>query len=166
MGTASEIIAYIYALSIAFAKIPFLTNLVDEILKLLPDSNKALLIRKISIRSIRNFSRFKLATVEGDRELMAKIGKIVFKDNLAGIQKLEGQSLYQGYETDPFFNLAYIAEMTVGLYQPDDYGKIINVALQAVEAVIKRDMSKNHLFTDSANNHTHKLQLLKEGKAE
>jgi hypothetical protein len=166
MGTASEIIAYAYALCVAFARVPFLTTLVDEILELLPDSNKALLLRKISIRSVRNFAYFRLATTEGEREIMAKIGKQIFKDNLTGVQKLEGQSLYQSYETDPFFNMAFIAEMSVGLYKKDDHDKIIDTAIRAVESVVKRDMSKNHIFTETASNHTHKLNLLKEGKSD
>ncbi len=166
LGTASEVIAYVYALGVAFARIPFLTTLVDEVLELLPDSNKAILIRKISIRSVRNFSKFKVATLEGERETMAALGKQVFKDNFTGVQKLEGQSLYQSYETDPFFNLAFIAELSTGLYKPDDHMKIVETAITAVETVIKRDMSKNHIFTEAANNHTHKLNLLKEGKSE
>ncbi len=166
MGTASEVIAFVYALAVAFARIPFLTTLVDEILEFLPDANKPLLLRKISIRSVRNFSSYRIASIEGDREAMAKLGKQIFKENLTGVQKLEGQSLYQGYETDPFFNIAYVAEMTVGIYKSGDHAKIIDTALHAVESVIKRDMSKNHIFTDAANNHTHKLSLLKEGKAE
>ena len=163
MGSAAEIIAYIYALAMAFARIPALTTLVDEILQFLPDANRALLIRKISIRSVRNFAKFRIAALEGNKEVMARIGKVIFKDNLAGVQKLEGQSLYQSYETDPFFNLAFIAELSVGLYKGDDQAKIITTALQAVESVIKRDMSKNHVFTDVANNHTHKLALLRDG---
>jgi hypothetical protein len=166
MGTAAETIAFVYALGVAFARIPFLTTLVDEILDFLPDSNKPLLLRKISIRSVRNFSSYRIAAIEGDRDLMAKLGKQIFKENLAGVQKLEGQSLYQGYETDPFFNLAYVAEMSTGIYKASDYGKIIDTAIHAVESVIKRDMSKNHIFTDAANNHTHKLRLLKEGKVD
>ncbi|MBU2512562.1 hypothetical protein KJ966_14595 [bacterium] len=164
LGTASEVIAYVYALGVAFARIPSLSILVDEILELLPDSQKPLLIRKISIRSVRNFAKFKIATLEGERDTMAALGKQIFKDNLTGVQKLEGQSLYQSYETDPFFNLAFIAELSVGLYKPDDFSKIVDTAITAVESVIKRDMSKNHIFTEAANNHTHKLNLLKEGK--
>ena len=118
------------------------------------------------MRSVRNFSVFRIATIEGERETMAKIGKQIFKDNFTGVQKLDGQSLYQGYETDPYFNLAFIAELTVGLYKPADHVKILETAIHAVETVIKRDMSKNHIFTDTANNHSHKLNLLKEGKTE
>ena len=55
-----------------------------------------------------------------------------------------------------------MAEMTAGLYSPEDHSKILRVALKAVESVIKRDMSKNHAFTESAKNHTHKLTELSE----
>lgn len=160
---ASEIIAYIYAMGVSFARTPVLWPVVEEITKILPDSVKPMLIRKISINSVRNFTRYKIATVESDREQMAKIGKTIVKENMVGVQKLEGQSLYQSYETDPFFNLAFIAELTVGLYKTDDHKRIIDTAIQAVDAVIKRDMSKNHIFTESASNHAHKLALLRDG---
>jgi len=162
VGVAAEIVVYIYALAVAFARIPVLTTLVDYIISLFPESNLSMLLRRISIDSVRNFARFRLATISGETEKMAKLGKLLVKENMVGIQKLDGQSLYQSYETDPFFNLAFVAEMTPGLYSEDDHGRILRVALQAVESVIKRDMSKNHAFTESAKNHTHKLTELKE----
>ncbi len=163
VGTASEMIAYIYALAVVFARIPILTSLVDEILRLLPDSNKALLLRKISIRSVRNFSRFRIASAESDRSKMAKIGKIIYKDNLTGVQKLDGESLYQTYETDPFFNLAFIAELSVGLYESDDHTQLVDSAVKAVDSVVNRDMSKNHIFTEAASNHSLKLLNIRDG---
>ena len=62
-----------------------------------------------------------------------------------------------------FFNLAFIAELTHGLYESRIQSKMIDTALQAVENVIKRDMSKKHVFTEAANQHTHKLAELREG---
>jgi len=162
-GTASEVIAYIYALAVAFARTPVLWKLVDEVLTLFPDSTRSLLIRKISINSGRHFMMFKLAAIESERENMSKLGKMILKENMLGVQRLEGQSLYQSYETDPFFNIAFIAEMTVGLYKDDDHKKIIATALSAIDSLIKRDMSKNHIFTEAATNHSHKLTGLRDG---
>ncbi len=162
-GTASEVIAYIYALTVAFARTPILWSLVDALLQLFPDSARTLLIRKISINTVRNFLKFKIAAIEMDRENMAMLGKLILKENMLGVQKLDGQSLYQSYETDPFFNIAFIAEMSVGLYKDDDHRKIIDTAISAIDSLIKRDMSKNHIFTEPATNHSHKLQALKEG---
>jgi len=132
VGTANEVIAYVYALAVAFARTPILWPLVDEITHLMPDSIKSLLVRRISINSVRNFTKFRLAAIEGDREKMSKLGKTIMKENMIGVQKLDGQSLYQSYETDPFFNLAFIAELTVGLYKEDDHKKIIQTAIQAL----------------------------------
>jgi len=162
VGTASEIIAYSYALIVAFSRTPILNKLVKISVNLFPDSNRILLLRKISIKSVQNFNRFKIASIQGNRNDMATIGKQILQENLVGVQKLEGQSLYQSYETDPYFNIAYIAEMTYGLYKPDNYNKILEKALSAVETVIKGDMSKNHAYTDAANNHTHKLNALRD----
>lgn len=165
-GSAAEIIAYVYALTIAFARTPILWGLADELMKLFPDSSRNLLIRKISINSIRNFLKFKVATIEMDRDKMSILGKMILKENMLGVQKLEGQSLYQSYETDPFFNIAFIAEMTVGLYKDDDHRKILDTAISAIDSLIKRDMSKDHVFTESATNHSHKLQVLRDGHRE
>lgn len=162
LGTASEIIAYSYALIIAFSRTPILHKAVKSVIEIFPDSNRVLLLRKISVKSVQNFNKFKFASIQGNRNIMATIGKQILQENMVGTQKLEGQSLYQSYETDPFFNIAYIAEMTYGLYKIDNYNKILDKALSAVETVIKRDMSKNHVYTDAANNHTHKLNALRD----
>lgn len=162
--TATDMITYVHALTAAFARVPVLNSLVDEILKLMPDGNKSLLLRKISISSVRNFVRFKIASLEGDREKMAGIGKVIMKENMTAMQKLDGQALYQSYETDPFFNMAALAQLTVGLYGGADYLKLVDTAIQGVETVVKRDMSKNHVFTEPARAHSFKLATLKEGK--
>ncbi|MDH5559971.1 MAG: hypothetical protein OEY59_03860 [Deltaproteobacteria bacterium] len=162
IGTASEFIAYIYALSIAFARIPILNGLVDLILDAIPSNNRALYLRKVSIQSVRLFSRFKVAAQEGEQEKMKKIAMTIVKENHAATQKMDGQAIYQVYESDPFFNLAFIAEMTFGLFDPSEQQQMISTAIKAAEYVIQKDMSKNHVFTESANNHTHKLISLSE----
>lgn len=162
MGTASETIAYVHAIASSLARIPILSPLVDKVLEQLPDSNKMFLLRKISLNSTRNLSKFRMASAEGDRVAMTRLGKLILKENVNAILKLEGQSLYQPFETDPFFNLAFVAEMTVDLYSSQDHHKILSTAIGAMDAVIQRDMSKNHAFTESATHFQNKLNLLKE----
>ena len=161
MGTASETIAYVHAITSSLARIPILSPLVDKILEQMPDSNRVFLLRKVSINSARNFAKFRMASAEGDMVTMSKLGKIILKDNVIAVQKLEGQSLYQPYETDPFFNLAFVAELTAELYSPQDHHKILSSALGAMDAVIQRDMSKNHVFTETATMLSHKLNIMK-----
>ena len=164
--TAGELIAYIYALLIAFARIPILVNTVNTILEFLPSSNRVLYLRKVSVRSVINFTRYKIAALETDQKKMQSISRVILKENVAAMQKLDGQALYQAFETDPFFNIAFIAQLSFGLFTSDDQSKIIDTAIKAVETVIKRDMTKNHIFTEIAKTHTHRLTSLRDGHAE
>jgi hypothetical protein len=161
VGTASETIAYAHALGAAFARIPILFPVVDKIVASYPDISRTFLLRKISINSTRNFVKFRMAAAEGEKDTMTKICKTLLRENTFAITKLEGQSLYQPYETDPFFNLAFLAELSHGLYSDSDHQEIVDSAIKAMDAIINRDMSKNHGFTENANRLTHKLATLK-----
>ncbi|MCP4297278.1 MAG: hypothetical protein GY786_16880 [Proteobacteria bacterium] len=162
IGSSKELIAYTYALCIAFARIPILSELTDMVLEKIPEINSQLYLRKVSIRSVRHFTLYRLYSLEGNREKMKNLGKAIYNENATAIQKVEGLTLHQVYESDPYFNLAYIAELTFGLFEPKVQEQMLNAALKAVENVIQRDMSNNHVFTDAANSHTHKLSALKE----
>lgn len=155
--SAAEFIAFIYALAVAFAKIPILNPLTDRLLELIPPKNLNLALRRVSIASVRHFGQFRIATILGEREKMKKAGQVIYQENLNMVKKIENMALYQVYETDPFFNVGFIAELTAGMYEPKDQARMVQNAIAAMETVIKKDMSKNHVFTDSARNHTHKL---------
>ena len=159
IAKAGEVIAYVYAFSLAFARIPILGSLVDKILELLPGSCKPINLRRISIRTAQRLMMFKIAALEGSQDKMRAIAGAVVKENAAGMQLLDGQALYQSYETDPFFNTAIITELAVGLLK-DDKERLIKKAKNAVENVIKRDMSKGNAFTDYAKTHAHRLAEL------
>ena len=161
MGTAGETIAYSQAIAAAFARTPILSPVVDRILALLPEMQKAFLLRKISINSTRNFVKFRMAAAEGEKEAMSKIGKTILKENTFGISKQEGHSLNQPYETDSFFNLAYLAELSHGLFNDTDHREIVDTAIDAMNTVIAHDMSKNHVFTEMATRLSHKLGILR-----
>lgn len=165
LGTAGETIAYIHAMASAFARIPILSPVVDKILAEMPEAQKTFLLRKISINSTRNFVKYRMAAAEGDKEQMAKLGKTILRENTFGTAKLEGHSLNQPYETDPFFNLAYLAELSHGLYTDSEHQEIVETAMEAMNTVISHDMSKNHIFTDMATRLSHKLGILRSANA-
>lgn len=165
VGTARETITYAHAIATAFARIPLLFPVVDKIVAALPAMNRTFQLRKISINSTRNFVKFRIAAAEGEKETMTKLCKTLLRENTFAVAKLEGQSLYQPYETDPFFNLAFIAEISHGLYSDTDHHEIVDSAIKAMEAVINRDMSKNHGFTEAATLLSHKLATLKSATA-
>lgn len=161
MGTASETIAYVQAIASSFARIPVLSPVVDKLLSILPETNKIFLLRKISVNSTRNFVKYRMAAAEGEQEVMSKIGKTILKESTFGIAKQEGSSLNQPYETDPFFNLAYLADLSHGLYSDSEHQLIVDSAIEAMNTVIAHDMSKNHIFTEMATQLSHKLGVLR-----
>lgn len=164
VGTAAELISYIYAMTVTFAHTPLLTNLVDKIIRLFPDKESSLVARKISINSIRRFGAFKISMAEGDRDEMLKLANAIFKENLYGLSKLKGQAIYNSFEADLFFNLAYVAELTPTLYAGREYNEMAEKAIQAMEVLADKDMSKGHAFTENANNHMRRLTQLKDEK--
>ncbi|MBU2644241.1 hypothetical protein KKI24_05990 [bacterium] len=163
LGTAADMIANLYALSMAMARVPIFSPLISKVINQLPDDHPSFLLRKISIQSARNFNRMKLASIEGDRTGMTTLGKTLLKENLIARQKMDGQALHHSYETDPFFNLSLIAQMTQGLYNKQMSLKMVEIALEAMDSVIKRDMSRNNIFTRLASEHAIKLAALRDG---
>jgi hypothetical protein len=164
IGTASEMISYIYALALTFSHTPLLGKLVNKILSFLPDKNVSLLVRKLSINSIRRFVSFKLALAEGDREEMIKTINLILRENLMGLSKWGTAPVYFSYEADLFFNLAYVAELTPGILPNNEYLDILEKAIKAMETLAEKDMSKGHMYTDNANSHLRRLMQLKEDK--
>ncbi len=165
--SAGEFIAYLYALAIAFAKIPILSPLVDQILEGMNTSNMGVRLRRVSVSSVRHFSQLRIAAILNEQTKMKKLGSMIYQENLTYVKKMENAALYQVYETDPFFNLAHMAELTFGLYESSDQPKIVRNAIVAMETVIKKDMSPNHVFTELAKTHTYKLgELIASGETQ
>ncbi len=164
IGTASEMISYLYAIALIFAHTPLLSKLVNKILSLLPDKNLSLFIRKISINSVRRFCSFKLALAEQDRDELMKIANGIIKENSLGLSKFGGGAVYNSYEADLFFNLAYVAELTPGILPTQEYLEVVEKAINAMQTLSEKDVSKGHAFTDSANSHLGRLVQLREDK--
>lgn len=162
LGTAIETIAFVHAITAFFARIPILFPLVDMILSNFPDTNKSFFLRLTSIKSSRNFLIFRIASAEGDRQKMVRLGKTLLKENMEGMQKMENLPLFQPFEVDSFFNVAFIAQLTAGLYANQDYDKILEMAIKAMDTIIKYDMSKNHVFTETATRLSRKLYALRD----
>ncbi len=165
IGTAAEMISYLYAITLTFAHTPLLSRLVNKILSLLPDKELSLLVRKISLNSVRRFCFFKLALAEQDRDEMIKIANSILKENAIGLSKWGGAPVHHSYEADMFFNLAYVAELTPGIYPANEYLGIVDRAIKAMETLAEKDVSKGHAYTESANAHLRRLIKLKEDRS-
>ncbi|OGH04432.1 MAG: hypothetical protein A2600_04025 [Candidatus Lambdaproteobacteria bacterium RIFOXYD1_FULL_56_27] len=157
IGTANELVGYVYAMTVAFARIPMLAPLVDTLLEMIPETNHSLLLRKRSIVGVKRINAAKIAQARGDRNALGKHALTLFKDSQAVLSKIEGQAVKQPYESEPYFNLALAAQLSMGAVHPEEQLKMLNLALKAMEQLIRFDMSKEHKFTEVAKNHTHSI---------
>ncbi len=161
IGTASNMISYLYILGYAVAKIPILDNIVDRLLAEFTPSNENLIMRQISISSTRNIFHFKIATIEGNKSAMTTIGKRLLEENLKARRLLKSKLLRFNYEVEPFLNMAIIAEMTHGLFKDEEHEQITEMALKAMESVMRYDMSRENRYSKIAEGYSRKLVSLK-----
>lgn len=164
MGMAREFIGYIYAFCIAFSRIPAMDFLVDRMLECFGESERSLYLRKASILSVRYFLQYRYYVLEGKRKKMVEVGKKIYKINRLAVQKTDGQPICQLFESDPFLNLAQLAEMTYGLFDPQLQDQILKTGVRAAETLFLQDGTKGRLFADTARSYTHRLVLLNERK--
>ena len=157
---ARETLVYTMALADIFARIPPLSPLVDAILKLIPESNNALFLRKTSVLTTHTFTQLELAVQEGDMDAMRSLGKQIFQTASESVHRINNQPIKQSYEADPYFHLSRVAVLTFGAFEPHEQKTIILASIKAMKKVVKLDMSKNHAYTDSASTMVTKLSDL------
>ncbi len=150
---ATETITFVYAMAVAFARVPILHPLIDRLLEAMPASNLMLALRRVSISSVRLNLLMKLAVAEKAEERMRQIGRILFQENMAAVNQMEPHGVFQAFEADPFINLATATINTAGLFQGGEQAKMVAVALTAMESLVKKDQSKAKNFAQTAQSH-------------
>jgi len=154
---ARETLVYTLALSDLFARIPIAYPLVEAILKLIPESNTSLFLRKTSVITTHSFTQLEVAAQEGDIERMRSIGMHIYQAAGESLNRINNQPIRQSYEADPYFHLSRLAILTFGAFDPPEQKTIIASSLKAMKKVVKLDMSKNHAYTESASSMVGKL---------
>ncbi|MCP4752705.1 MAG: hypothetical protein GY866_17600 [Proteobacteria bacterium] len=157
---AREMLVYTMALADIFARIPILSPLIDTLLGLIPESTNSLFLRKSSIQGTRNFTALNAAIREGDMDKMRTMGRQIFKTSHENMQRVQDQPIKQSFEADPYFHLSRIGVLTFGIYSAKEQKQMLMVGLKSMQKVAKLDMTKNHVYTDSAITMVKKLSNL------
>jgi len=147
---AREVMVYTLGLADIFARIPIIFPLIDSVLKLIPETTTSFCLRKSSIQTTRAFTLLTIAVRESDFERMKTLGKQIFKTANDDLGKIRDQAIKQGFEADPYFNMSRVAVLTFGVFEPKEQKVILLTAMKAMNRVVKLDMTKNHVYTDSA----------------
>lgn len=147
---AREVLVYTLGLADIFARIPILFPLIDSVLKLIPETTTSFCLRKSAIQTTRAFTQLTIAVRESDFERMRTLGKQIFKTANDDLVRIRDQAIKQGFEADPYFNLSRVAVLTFGVFEPKEQKVVLLTAMKAMNRVVKLDMTKNHVYTDSA----------------
>lgn len=161
---AREIIVYILAITEIFSRIPFLSPLVDKILAFIPETTTSFSLRKSAIQVTRAFSQLNVDLQEGDMERVRTIGRQIFKTTSENMNKISDQPIKQSFEADPYFQLSRMAVLTFGMYESKEQKAILDKSLSAMKKVVKIDMTKNNVYTATAQNMVGKLMNLMSDK--
>ncbi|MBU2646588.1 hypothetical protein KKI24_17905 [bacterium] len=157
---ARETLVYTLAMTDIFARIPILFPLVDTILNLVPESTNSLFLRKSAIQSTRAFTQLNIASQEGNMERIRALGLNIFKNSNENIKRIANQPIKQPFEAEHYFFLSRVAIMTFGTYSAKEQKVMLLASLKAMQRVIKLDMTKNHVFTESAQTMAQKINNL------
>ncbi|MCG8334145.1 MAG: hypothetical protein MJE63_06485 [Proteobacteria bacterium] len=155
-----QLVVYILAILDVFARIPILTSLVDTILQQIPEGSPDLYLRKASVQATRAFTNFELMVREGDTDKVRAYGRQIYKTSSENLQQLANQHVKQSFEADPYFNLSRVTIMTFGLYNAEEQNDMLRTALKAIKRLLKLDMSKTRVFTQTALKMEFKLTSL------
>lgn len=161
---AREILIYSLALTDLFARIPILTPLVESILNLIPDNTLSISLRKSSILITHMFTQLNIAIQEENIEKKQALGRHIFKAASDELHRIANKPIKQSFEADPYFFLSRVALLTFGSYQADEQKVILLTSLRAMKQAARLDMTKHHIYTESAQMMTQKISNLLSGE--
>ena len=157
---ARELLFYSLALTEIFARIPILFPLVESILKLAPESTPSLFLRKNSIQITHIFTQLNAAIQEDDSDRQVTLARQIIKTSSDNIHKMANQPIKQSFEADPFFHLSRATLLTSANFGIDERKMMLQKSIVAMKHVAKLDLTKNHVYTDSAQSIERRLNDL------
>lgn len=157
---ARETLVYSLALTDLFARIPILTPLVETLVKIVPESTTSLSLRKSAILITRMFTQLNIAIQEENMEKKRALGRQIFQSSNENIKRIANKPIKQSYEADPYFFLSRVALLTFGSYNAKEQKIILLSSLKAMQHAAKLDLTKNHVYTESAQNMARKISNL------
>lgn len=157
---ARETLIYSLALTELFARIPILDPLVEAILKLVPENTTSLLLRKHSIQINRTFTQLNIAIQNEDTEKKKTLGRQIYQSASENLARIANQPIKQSHEADFYFFLSRVALQTFGSYEAKEQREMLLKSLHAMTQVTKLDMTKNNVYTASAQTMSSKISAL------
>ncbi len=113
---AGNIVLIVLTLNVLFSKIPILRNLVNDILKTVPDISRDLVLQKQMILNTGNVFDFKVAIASGNLKLATDLAENLFvRANQIIHDHLENALLIKMFEVDPLLKAIWVSVEAVHL---------------------------------------------------
>lgn len=156
---AGDLLLYSLAFTDLFARIPIMNPLVKTILKLIPEYDPALVLKKKSIVTVQLFKKLNLAIQEENIDQKRKLGRLIFKETSRDIEMIASQPITSNHQAEPYFSMSRVTLQTFGSYNAEQQQEMLQASMNAMKQVIKLDQSKNHVYKHATQKVLKKLAL-------
>ena len=136
--TANYVLLVIVTLSLLFARIPVLWELVYEILKQMPDVSKDVTLQKHMINTMIGVTEYQLAMAKGDKQTTKRLADSIYKRSTGIIKKHMNYSfLTKPHEVDPFLKAAWIAKESKGVIEEEELKQRLKESSRLLQIVMR-----------------------------
>ncbi len=124
--TAAKTIFVLMTLLFLLAKIPILKDLVEDILKTIPDDDRGLLLRKRMVLTIILMAEFERLLSSSNKDLVRENGDKLYAYCLNTINDYtRGKYLKEQYEIDPYLKATWLIIASNGFHSKQKYKEML-----------------------------------------
>jgi len=121
-----------------FARAPMFTNLVHELMSVIPDSSRVLILQKNLVATVMAVSEYQRSLSMGDLGKKIEAAHRIYNRCVEVIAHHLGHvSPKRLYEVDPFLKAAWITKESNGLFEREEYKKMCEQSMQYLTAVLE-----------------------------
>lgn len=128
----------IITIATLFARVPMFTYLVGILLNTIPDSSRMLILQKNMVGTIMAVTDYQFAISLGDLSKKIETAHRLYTRCVNVItQHLGHVSPKRVYEVDPFLKAAWITKQSHGLFERDEYRKMLEQSIEYLNTVLE-----------------------------
>lgn len=121
-----------------FARAPMFTNLVHELMANIPDSSRVLILQKNLVATVMAVSEYQRSLSMGDLGKKIEAAHKIYNRCVEVItQHLGHVSPRRIYEVDPYLKAAWITKESNGLFERDEYRKMLEQSMGFLSTVLE-----------------------------
>ena len=147
------------------SKVPILKNLVIEVLGIIPEDDRSLLLRKQMVLTIMKVSDFELKQASGDLTKTREAANDLYSHCKNVIKNhIKNNIISQQYEIDPYLKAIWLVKSIDGLYNRNNYKDMLQEAYGYLKLVTgetnQLTETTRQIVIDLANRYLYQLDTI------